>query len=245
MTGADLAYVRPPGLPQFRNPPVQHVRMEMVFEPLTIPVTRIRELLSQWEPRYPVLSERAPEPVQMDVPSDGPSGLRIQIANMPPIPLVRFAAEDGSRWIELQADRFACGWSRSSEGAYPRYPDLREEFFRLAAALGDFVGEGVQVVHMSMTYENEFPVLNGDLLSALSHCYNFGDAASSPELIEDLFNAGLNLRFQYGGDEPYAVLVAAALTNHTDQGVVSRMSLRYSGDPLVHQTPTSMTRLSA
>ncbi len=50
--------------------------------------------------------------------------------------------------------------------------------------------------------------------------------------MEDLFNAGLNLRFQYGGDEPYAVLVAAALTNHTDQGVVSRMSLRYSGDPL-------------
>lgn len=228
-----MSYVRPEGLPQYHRPPVQEVRMDMIFEPLAIKVTQLHELHAMWEESYPTWDERSPEMIRLAGLDDRPGGLRIEIADTPRIPLIRFEAEDGTRWIELQADRLSCGWTGSGEGEYPRYGQLRSQFASIAIQLASFVpDENIQVVQLSMSYLNEFPVPGDGPMEAIAKAFCFESYSGPMDGAEKLSSAGLNLHFQYRHEgSQYAELSATSRVRRGDAGVVSRLKLRFTGDP--------------
>lgn len=231
----DVMYDRPGALPQFERPPVTEVRMEMVFEPLSIRVTDLPSLFATWGDRYPELSESAPQPVSLEPGPGHAEGarLRIEFSDQPPIPLIRFRDENRSRWIELQSDRLSCGWSRVSEDEYPRYPKLRQEFQQLALELAAFVSdEQIQVVQLNLVYVNEFELEEGNPLVALADAYCFGPSPMAFDELPPLLDAGFDLRFAFTHEDArYAVLTARSRVSRGREASTSRLRLRFSGDP--------------
>jgi uncharacterized protein (TIGR04255 family) len=220
-------YRRPPDLPQFEDPPVQHVRLEMVYEPLQIQSIALRHLIDIWHDRYPEVSELAPKPVEVE--AGGSPGFRIEIADKPRIPLIRFAGGDNSRWIEVQADRFSCGWSKGSGGEYPRYESLRDEFDILLREFADFVSDAeIQVVNLALTYMNEFSCDGEDPVSGLGWAY-FAEPIRAPvQPTEARLEYDLP---QSDGESVWAVLRVKASVRRVNGDLRSRLRLRFSGDP--------------
>jgi len=86
--------------------------------------------------------------------------LKLQLAQVPPLPRV-FLVELGGNWlIQLQRDRFFHNWrSLSGEDEYPRYPAVRKRFFAQWANFRRFVSEheglgAIKVNQLEMTYLN-------------------------------------------------------------------------------------------
>lgn len=227
-----MTYERPESLPQFAEPPVVEVRLELFFQPLSLGVTRLPELFALWRDRYPVLSETAPMPIRLASERALTSGVRIQFADLPPLPRVRLQDVEGTRWIELQSDALSCGWSRDRD-AYPRYPNLRDEFHSIAKELAAVLEDDeILVIQASMNYVNVFDSLEPNLLRSLSSTFGFGDAENAFESLPSPSNAGLNLEFNFRNvDETYAVLSTSARCSHVSEQTETQFELRFTGDP--------------
>ena len=85
--------------------------------------------------------------------------LKLQLAQVPPLPRVFFVDPSGNWLIQVQRDRFLHNWrSASVDDEYPRYPAVRERFFAQWSNFRRFVSEhhigDITVTQTEITYLN-------------------------------------------------------------------------------------------
>ncbi len=133
---------RPAGLPDFDDPPVSEVLLDVALDPL--PLVRNAHLGLFWAEHlrgeYPQLQEHPP--VGLNEERFGVEPPVLQFRLEPSVPVMRqwFVSEDDSRLVQLQQDRFIQNWRRRSPASdYPRYESLRESFERYFSTWESFL----------------------------------------------------------------------------------------------------------
>lgn len=149
-------------LPSFNSPPVVEVVMGVQFQPLEQLQSPYFGLF--WETvrsEYSTCKENPPITPQLeDLGRPGAfKDMRLQVTQVPPLPRVFFEDASGQWLIQLQRDRFLHNWrSGPGDGAYPRYPAVREKFFSQWSNFQRFVAEnglgGINVTQLEITYLN-------------------------------------------------------------------------------------------
>jgi uncharacterized protein (TIGR04255 family) len=131
-TGVQVPNPRPPGLPDFKSPPVTEVVLSVQFAAL--PQFRSVHAGLYWDEirdEYPVVSEQAPIPPVFETFGATPmlAGFQVQ-ALTAPLPVRHwFETANSEHLVQLQQDRILHNWrQRSPELEYPRYESLRAKF---------------------------------------------------------------------------------------------------------------------
>jgi len=156
---------RPADLPDYENPPLVEVALGVHLDPL--PQVRAAHLGLLWQRYYaefPSLQELAP--IETAEEEFGPIRTRtitVQLMGPQPVPRHWFVSRDGTRVIQVQADRFVLNWRRAhAEEPYPRYETLRKEFESHYRVYVDFLAEhklGVPTIrHAEVNYVNQVPL---------------------------------------------------------------------------------------
>ena len=222
-------------LPRFDAPPVEEVRIGVVFAPLPISVTELPVLFETYSDRYPETHAAQARRVRVD-PSIG-SGFRVEFTDDPGIPRIRFSSSEHDRWLEIQSDAFTCGWRRRADGGYPSYDELRSDFQELALKFAGFVDqfhpdEDIYAVAATVEYKNRFEMGSADAATALSEAFIVTAPKEPFSSLPPLSTAGLQLRFDFEHEEEvYARLIARANMGMRGTTMIGRFDLRFSGDP--------------
>lgn len=133
---------RPPGLPDFDNPPVIEVVLSLQFEPIpgwtSAHAGRLAcalgdkfPLLEEHPPLQPVLEQFGPPspPATAVTPERAPAANRIWLLN-----------HANDELLQLQSDRFIRNWRKLASGSvYPHYEMLRDQFVTEAQHFEDFL----------------------------------------------------------------------------------------------------------
>ena len=112
----------------FRRPPVVEVACGVGFA-LTQRLTagHIGQFWHSVEDDFPNIEEVAPLP-----PPNLQEAVKIEVSEIPPMPRTWLLSEDGSRLMQLQADRFLYNWKREEEEEeeipYPGFDIIYDEF---------------------------------------------------------------------------------------------------------------------
>ncbi len=153
---------RPPGLPDFRKPPLVEVALSVQFEPLPGLTTAHVGLLwqSNYRQQLPLIEEHPPlESAKEDFGPPAPQGVSIAFGNKPPAPRVWFLNEEKTELLQIQPDRFVHNWRKTgAQDHYPRYETIRDQFKREVRALVGFLNEqrldGLSINQCEVTYVN-------------------------------------------------------------------------------------------
>jgi uncharacterized protein (TIGR04255 family) len=124
---------RPPGLPDFKSPPVTEVVLSVQFA--TPPLFRSVHAGLYWNEirnEYPVVSAQAPIAPAFETFGATPMltpGFQVQTMLVPLMARHWFETHDGEHLVQLQQDRILRNWrQRSPEMEYPRYESMRAKF---------------------------------------------------------------------------------------------------------------------
>ncbi len=240
-----MKYVRPGSLPRFKNPPVTEVRIGVALQPLHIPVTELPALFAAFEHDYPERFEAPPRPVELVTERVRATAFRIELADVPAIPRIRFADVERSRWIEVQSDSLTCGWRKAPDKPYPDYEFLREEFERIAGVFVSFWSqkheeEDLYIIQANVNYYNDFHVPDADgLMDAMCRAFAMQPEPRAFNDLPPLDTAGLSFSFDFADDDGqiYAILTSRAAVRQIDGEHVARLNLSFTGDP--YQSPHS------
>ena len=158
---------RPPGLPDFENPPLGEVVLALQY---SLP----KELLAPHIGLYWQLIRNSFPQVEHHPPAGGPKedltegklpvpGMSMQfVQGLPPMPRCWFLDADGSRLIQFQPGHFIHNWRRlTREDEYPHFENLRDEFIaRWQQLVGFFEQQDLgspSVEQAELTYVNYVP----------------------------------------------------------------------------------------
>ena len=126
---------RPADLPEFENPPVVEVALEVQFSELRGYRAVHAGILwsAVFRGAFPRFAEHPPlNPAFEAFGPHSPAARRLefkQLAGMP-VPRLWFVNADETQLIQFQADRFVHNWRKTgSTGSYPRYESLKARFF--------------------------------------------------------------------------------------------------------------------
>lgn len=153
---------RPPGLPDFRKPPLVEVALSVQFEPLPGLTTAHVGLLWQrhYRQRLPLIEEHPPlDPAIEDFSPPVPQGVTIAFGSKPPARRVWFLNEEKTELLQIQPDRFGRNWRKADElDRYPRYEAIRDRFSDEVGALAGFLTEeqlgSLSINQCEVTYVN-------------------------------------------------------------------------------------------
>ena len=123
-------------LPDFSNPPVVEVALAVQFEPLTeLRTPQIGLLWANFRDRFPKIEEHPPlDPMMERFGAPGPPkpSVHFEMMRRPPVPRCWFVSADGTELIQIQQDRFAHNWRKTSASGepveYARYKHIRAGF---------------------------------------------------------------------------------------------------------------------
>jgi uncharacterized protein (TIGR04255 family) len=151
-------------LPDYKSPPVIEVAIGVQFAPLDhfcsahtgLFWDRIRQL-------YPRVEEQAPlahivEPLETEF-VELPMPV---VLPRPPQPRMWFLSESGTSLVQVQQDRFHVNWRKlESEEDYPRYPHVKERFFKAWREFCRFLADEhlttPEIDQCELTYVNFIP----------------------------------------------------------------------------------------
>jgi uncharacterized protein (TIGR04255 family) len=165
---------RPPGLPNFKSPPVTEVVLSVQFAAL--PLFRSVQAGLYWNEirdEYPVTSVQAPIAPAFETFGAAPMlipGFQVpfQLPMFTP-PMARhwFETTNGEHLVQLQQDRILHNWrQRSPEMQYPRYEPLRAKFeAEVDKLIALFKKEGLGEIHPNqceVTYINTITSAGGE-----------------------------------------------------------------------------------
>jgi uncharacterized protein (TIGR04255 family) len=124
---------RPPGLPDFKFPPVTEVVLSVQFAPSSLFRSVHAGLYwNEIRSEYPKVSEQAPIAPAFETFGATPMlspVFQVQAMFGPPMARHWFETDDGEHLVQLQPDRILHNWrQRSPEMEYPRYESLRAKF---------------------------------------------------------------------------------------------------------------------
>ena len=151
-------------LPDYASPPVVEVVVGLQFAPLTgLTLPHVGLYWARIRDEFVRAEEQAPIAHLVELPTprrDEGSAFRVQ--TKPELPRTWFVSEDGNRILQVQRDRFLHNWRKMrEEDQYPRFPEVRDAFFRHWEMFCDFLKESgapaPQVDQCELTYVNLIP----------------------------------------------------------------------------------------
>jgi hypothetical protein len=236
MSDQVLPFTRASDLPVFDNPPVTDATLGIQFESLGVRAVDLGLLQHQLMDRYPLVEERPPAPIQIEVFSQRPRALvEFQILDRPPLPMVVFLSEDRSRLVQVQNDRLACAWRRTETAPYPKYKDLRSEFVRVAELFNDFL-KGLGLDHIGVTqaeilFANEILLRGEPRPDALFHALPAFAREGDGEPVISAVTICQQFTISNREGVPYARLHANAEPMTIDSEPSLKISFLYRGEP--------------
>ncbi len=135
---------RPSDLPDFRKPPLVEVALSLQFEAVDgLTTAHIGLLWKKYRSQLPLIEEHPPlDPAFEKFDPPRPKQVEIRFGNKPPVPRVWFLSEAKTEVLQIQHDRFIHNWRKVGDGAtYPRYEQIRDQFWREAQAFARFLSE--------------------------------------------------------------------------------------------------------
>src|SRR5882672_9185342 len=159
---------RPPGLPDFENPPLTEVVLSLQFEALA-PIEFV-ETVGLFRARlrdgYPQTEQHPPLPPAFEIfgaPAAVPH-VRFQLQAIPDPPRFWFVNEAGTEILQVQTDRFAHNWRKVGQAdQYPRYERIRRTFLDEYSNLNRIVerrlGRGCVPNQCEITYVNHIDLV--------------------------------------------------------------------------------------
>jgi uncharacterized protein (TIGR04255 family) len=213
-TPVPKAHPRPPGLPNFKHPPVSEVVLSIQFAAL--PAMRSVHAGLYWKEirkLYPKPSEQAPIPPAFETfggtPTAAPT-FQIQTLLVPPMPRHWFETESGEHLVQLQSDRIIHNWrQRNPEMQYPRYELIRRRFASEVAKLEalfrkEQIGE-IRPNHCEVTYINTITLPEGlNPHHHLDQITTLWTSKFSEPFVPELENGTIQTRFILKrADSPY------------------------------------------
>jgi uncharacterized protein (TIGR04255 family) len=153
---------RPPGLPDFRDPPLTEVALSIQFEALT--PAEFVDLGPFWQrikPRFPNVEMHPPLPASFEI-FGAPPGPQVQFSIGPIVPRYWFLSRGGNEILQFQPDRFVHNWRKVGVvPEYPRYERIRRTFFgefaRLDRLMEQRHGRALMPNQCEITYVNQVP----------------------------------------------------------------------------------------
>jgi uncharacterized protein (TIGR04255 family) len=130
---------RPADLPEYAQEPLSEVAIGVLFDRLAgFRQGHFGRFWALVERDYPVTLDRERLEAVVEKLAPGPSSVSValQLVESAPTNRAWFVSTDDRRLIQLQDDRLFVNWRRRSDGIYPRFETLRDEFF---LRLGQFV----------------------------------------------------------------------------------------------------------
>src|ERR1051326_2640265 len=125
---------RPPGLPDFKRPPIDEVVLSIQFGSLTnFRSGHVGVLWNEFRREYPKMTEQMPLMPAFETfgaPPQTPfSGIQIESFLAPPMGRFWFEESNGYELLQIQQDRIIHNWrKRETEQRYPRYEAIRDRF---------------------------------------------------------------------------------------------------------------------
>jgi uncharacterized protein (TIGR04255 family) len=215
------------GRPNFDRPPVEQVRLAVVFRPLTR--LRASHLGLFWDlinrdGGFPGVEEYPRrEPYVEEFGSAEQQDFRVSVVDRSSVPHVVFSSSDRGSRVAVQDDLLQVSWHRSGEESYPRFERPRAEFVRLLDAFRSFLKDyglgSVRVRQVELSYVNLFP--RGEMWfepADLQRLVRFAPVTTAfGQDIEDLHFAQRHvlLRDEVPWARMYLTLDADALTKDT------------------------------
>jgi uncharacterized protein (TIGR04255 family) len=164
------ARARPPGLPDFGNPPVTEVVLSIQFETLTkFENVHVGLLWQQYSTEYPSVSEHSPLSPQFETfgtPRRSLPPFQIETFYSPPMARFWFTDASDVHLIQVQQDRLLHNWRKRPDAEeYPRYESIRDRFEAEIAKFTSFLDSeelGVlRITQCEVTYINTITLPDG------------------------------------------------------------------------------------
>jgi len=160
------SYTRPPGLPDFRLPPVVEVVLAVRLETRELPPTNLALLANRiFGEELPHIEEqpRLEMPIEDLETAVGRPEVGVRMLTKPPPPRLWFTEEAGEHLVQVQDDFFARNWRlRDEGGSYPHYEAIRGPFEAgleaLLDAIGSLTGDRPVPVQCEVTYVNHITI---------------------------------------------------------------------------------------
>ena len=158
------AALKPSGLPDYENPPLNEVACGIGFTPLAS--LRTAHIGRYWESvkeRYPATEDAPPLATEGDLLLNPATGL--------PPPRVWFLNQSLSRLIQLQHNKLYVNWrARDGELKYPRFPEIIADFNWALDSLKRLIEanqlEPLNTEECDLTYINHLDVPKGTPLES-------------------------------------------------------------------------------
>jgi uncharacterized protein (TIGR04255 family) len=148
---------------RFENPPVVEVVCGVLFSPISsLRTAHVGVYWDQIREEFPLVEEAPPLPAAIEV-YDPVQSLEVQLGFVPPLARTWFRRADGRGLIQLQRDRFAYNWKRSSpdDGEYPSYDRVIVDFERQWDVFRQFLAKeelgDVVLRQLELAYVNIIP----------------------------------------------------------------------------------------
>lgn len=132
--------------PDFLNPPIVEVALDVQFQPIKgLNTPRLGLLWQRFKSKYPRVEEhpslgRMEERLGVHPPTT--SSVHVGFFESLPLPRLWFLNPEGTELIQVQRDRFVHNWRKVGAGdAYPRYERIRETFSRELERFTGFLAE--------------------------------------------------------------------------------------------------------
>lgn len=161
---------RPADLPSFDRPPVVETVLAVQFEPLTrVKVAHLGLLWNIYRESFPNATEHVPLEHEIEeFPADPArrDEVRVMSGDTFPVPRLSFRNDSGNEMIQVQHDRFAKNWRKTSnDEVYPRYQQtIRPQFDRDYERFVKFLDElelGTPIINQcEVVYVNH--IVSGD-----------------------------------------------------------------------------------
>ncbi|MGI9250385.1 MAG: TIGR04255 family protein [Pseudohongiellaceae bacterium] len=200
---------RPDHLPDFENPPLDEVIIDLHFEPAPdYTIASAMDIRSLFLKEFPILQERVPLPPVFEIfkKMNTESDLDTQITNAPPLgSRLLFVSGDGSHLLQLQEDRFTANWLRGpSSTIYPRFESIATAWEKNLVKLNKYFSSKlnwpIKIDQAEISYHN---VIEVEEFSQAGEWFSFWNTIP---LDIKIMTAGFNEVIQDGEGEPYARL---------------------------------------
>jgi len=232
--------MRPPGLPDFRDPPVSEVVLSMQFDQLAQFQSRHIGLLWQkFSASYPNVFEhpRLPPAFETFGPQNPINMFNLFAGlNLGQTPRQWFVSASGADLLQFQTDRFTHNWRKVSVAErYPRYETIRDVFLREVGILEAFLAEmnlpALVPNQCEVSYVNDIPL--DSFSDPTAEIFRVWQSPSS-ELLGPVEDVGFVVRFIIRRDQgPLGrLIVQSGPANNLEGHPVIRLQLTARGAPL-------------
>lgn len=232
----------------FENPPLNEVVFSVQFDSEVIDeVGILAKFLGKVSDKYPKLEKQPPLPPASEAFDQPPQpGIQVQLLTAPPSHRYWFVSEDGTRIVQVQADRLMFNWREvQCDEEYPTYETLCPEFVRLLGLFVESLPEGTAAkpAWCELQYINPIPVA-GDTPGThgqLARILNFLVKDPPREVLPPVEDTQLQQRFRIAGpdDSPSGRLYVTAVPGlrQTDMQPAYVLTLLARGRPDSESVP--------